>query len=124
MGGEGVEGAATRSGATLKDAMVYQRSVLERQQELAGGLDDLVRAARAKAKDKPSGADLVRDACTASVSPLITLFTASTGTLWHGPLSGGPGGNGQRTRNFPSACLGDFEPEPHGLTVPRRRRSR
>ncbi|MFD4125708.1 tyrosine-type recombinase/integrase [Streptomyces globisporus] len=65
---------ATRSGATLKDtmvragqssekaAMIYQHSDLERQQEVAGGLDDLVRAARAKAKDKPSGADLVRDA--------------------------------------------------------------
>ncbi|MFJ9622596.1 tyrosine-type recombinase/integrase [Streptomyces sp. NPDC101181] len=65
---------ATRSGATLKDtmvragqssekaAMIYQHSDLERQQEVAGGLDDLVRADRAKAKDKPSGADLVRDA--------------------------------------------------------------
>ncbi|MFE3946358.1 tyrosine-type recombinase/integrase [Streptomyces sp. NPDC059118] len=65
---------ATRSGATLKDtmvragqpsekaAMIYQHSDLERQQEVAGGLDDLVRAARAKAKDEPSGADLVRDA--------------------------------------------------------------
>ncbi|MGC5344011.1 tyrosine-type recombinase/integrase [Streptomyces sp. DT171] len=65
---------ATRSGATLKDtmvragqssekaAMIYQHSDLERQQEVAGGLDDLVRAARAKAKDRPSGADLVRDA--------------------------------------------------------------
>ncbi|MFP1666027.1 tyrosine-type recombinase/integrase [Streptomyces cavourensis] len=64
---------ATRSGATLKDtmvragqssekaAMIYQHSDLERQQEVAGGLDDLVRAARAQAKDEPSGADLVRD---------------------------------------------------------------
>ncbi|MGW8487014.1 hypothetical protein [Streptomyces sp. NPDC055886] len=40
--------------------MIYQDFDLERQQEVAGGLDDLVRTARAKAKDKPSGA--VRDA--------------------------------------------------------------
>ncbi|MFH9246134.1 tyrosine-type recombinase/integrase [Streptomyces lydicus] len=65
---------ATRSGATLKDTMVragqssekaaliYQHSDLERQQEVASGLDDLVRAARSKARPKPSGADLVRDA--------------------------------------------------------------
>ncbi|PBC83415.1 MULTISPECIES: tyrosine-type recombinase/integrase [unclassified Streptomyces] len=69
---------ATRSGATLKDTMVragqssekaaliYQHSDLERQQEVASGLDDLVRAARSKARKKPpgepSGADLVRDA--------------------------------------------------------------
>ncbi|PJJ02954.1 phage integrase family protein [Streptomyces sp. 2333.5] len=69
---------ATRSGATLKDTMVragqsseraaliYQHSDLERQQEVASGLDDLVRAARSKARQKPSsepsGADLVRDA--------------------------------------------------------------
>jgi hypothetical protein len=45
-----------------KAAMIYQHSGLERQQEVAGGLDDLVRAARAKAKDKPSAANLVRDA--------------------------------------------------------------
>ncbi|GAA2299423.1 hypothetical protein GCM10010416_06840 [Streptomyces caniferus] len=41
-------------------------SDLERQQEVASGLDDLVRAARGKARQKPSGepsgADLVRDA--------------------------------------------------------------
>ncbi|MEU5545512.1 tyrosine-type recombinase/integrase [Streptomyces sioyaensis] len=68
---------ATRSGATLKDTMVragqssekaaliYQHSDLERQQEVASGLDDLVRAARSKAgntRQKASGADLVRDA--------------------------------------------------------------
>ncbi|MBB5933872.1 hypothetical protein [Streptomyces zagrosensis] len=62
MGGEGLEGSATQTGATLKDAMIHQRSVLERQQEPAGGVDDLLRAARAKAKDKPPGADPVRDA--------------------------------------------------------------
>ncbi|MGW7487171.1 tyrosine-type recombinase/integrase [Streptomyces sp. NPDC054786] len=65
---------ATRSGATLKDTMVragqssekaaliYQHSDLERQQEVASGLDALVRAARDKPAQKPSGADLVRDA--------------------------------------------------------------
>lgn len=73
---------ATRSGATLKGTMVragqsseravltYQHSDVERQQEIAGGLDDLVRAERRKgakphadqAADGPSGADLVRDA--------------------------------------------------------------
>ncbi|WP_371632968.1 tyrosine-type recombinase/integrase [Streptomyces sp. NBC_01259] len=63
---------ATRSGATLKDTMVragqssekaaliYQHSDLERQQEVASGLDDLVRSARKKADQVPSGADLVR----------------------------------------------------------------
>ncbi|MFE7302598.1 tyrosine-type recombinase/integrase [Streptomyces sp. NPDC057579] len=65
---------ATRSGATLKDTMVragqssekaaliYQHSDLERQQEVASWLDDLVQAARSKARQQPSGADLVRDA--------------------------------------------------------------
>ncbi|WP_406735191.1 tyrosine-type recombinase/integrase [Streptomyces sp. NBC_01108] len=64
---------ATRSGATLKDTMVragqssekaaliYQHSDLERQQEVASGLDDLVRSARKKADQGPSGADLVRE---------------------------------------------------------------
>ncbi|MET8439160.1 tyrosine-type recombinase/integrase [Streptomyces sp900116325] len=64
---------ATRSGATLKDTMVragqssekaaliYQHSDLERQQEAANGLDNLVRSARKKADQGPSGADLVRD---------------------------------------------------------------
>ncbi|RPK93947.1 hypothetical protein EES46_03825 [Streptomyces sp. ADI98-10] len=42
-----------------KAALIYQHSDRERQQEVA---DALVRAARAKAKEKPSGADLVRDA--------------------------------------------------------------
>ncbi|MFJ4901443.1 hypothetical protein [Streptomyces sp. NPDC088727] len=62
MGVEGAGEAATRSGATIKAAIIYQHSGLERHQEVAGGLDELVRGARAKAKDKPSGADLVRDA--------------------------------------------------------------
>ena len=66
--------APGRSGAaTLKDTMVragqssekaaliYQHSDLERQQEVASGLDDLVRSAREEAVEKPSGADLVRD---------------------------------------------------------------
>ncbi|NUL04644.1 tyrosine-type recombinase/integrase [Streptomyces lunaelactis] len=65
---------ATRSGATLKDTMVragqssekaaliYQHSDVERQQEVASGLDQLVRAARQKGKEKPSGADLVQGA--------------------------------------------------------------
>ncbi|MFI2370365.1 tyrosine-type recombinase/integrase [Streptomyces sp. NPDC018833] len=65
---------ATRSGATLKDTMVragqssekaaliYQHSDLDRQQEVASGLDQLVRAARQKGKEKPSGADLVQGA--------------------------------------------------------------
>ncbi|WP_433571955.1 tyrosine-type recombinase/integrase [Streptomyces sp. CA-251247] len=65
---------ATRSGATLKDTMVragqssekaaliYQHSDLDRQQEVASGLDELVRAARQKGREGPSGADLVRDA--------------------------------------------------------------
>ncbi|MDF9805320.1 hypothetical protein M2436_003867 [Streptomyces sp. HB372] len=64
---------ATRSGATLKGTMVragqssekaaliHQHSDLERQQEVASGLDDLVRAARKKADRGPSDADLVRD---------------------------------------------------------------
>ncbi|MET4640635.1 integrase [Streptomyces atratus] len=59
---------ATRSGATLKDTMVragqssekatliYQHSDPERQQEVASGLDVLVRPAREKAERKPSGA--------------------------------------------------------------------
>lgn len=65
---------ATRSGATLKDTMVragqssekaaliYQHSDTERQKEVAEGLDALVRAAREKTAEKPSGADLVQDA--------------------------------------------------------------
>ncbi|WP_406271165.1 site-specific integrase [Streptomyces sp. NBC_00191] len=65
---------ATRSGATLKDTMVragqssekaaliYQHSDVERQQEVASGLDQLVRAARQKGKERPSGADLVQGA--------------------------------------------------------------
>ncbi len=69
---------ATRSGATLKDTMVragqssekaaliYQHSDHERQKEVAGGLDKMVRAARKKASDQPeqgpSGAEVVRGA--------------------------------------------------------------
>jgi hypothetical protein len=46
-------------------AMIYQHSDLDRQQEVASGLDQLVRAARQKERQqrqKPSGADLVQDA--------------------------------------------------------------
>ncbi|MFG2299785.1 tyrosine-type recombinase/integrase [Actinacidiphila glaucinigra] len=64
----------TRSGATLKDTMVragqsteraaliYQHSDLERQTEVAAGLDRLVRERRAAADDMASGTDLARDA--------------------------------------------------------------
>ncbi len=48
-----------------KAALIYQHSDLERQQEVASGLDDLVRAARSKAgkaRQKSSGANLARDA--------------------------------------------------------------
>lgn len=44
-----------------KAAPIHQHSDLERRQEVASGLDDLVRAAREKADENPSGADLVRD---------------------------------------------------------------
>ncbi|TQK52914.1 site-specific recombinase XerD [Streptomyces sp. SLBN-118] len=64
----------TRSGATLKDTMVragqsteraaliYQHSDLERQKEVAAGLDQLVRGQRKKPDDQASGTDLARDA--------------------------------------------------------------
>jgi integrase len=68
---------STRSGATLKDTMVragqssekaaliYQHSDGERQQEVAAGLDAMVRKARAAASGKPpdgpSGTHLARD---------------------------------------------------------------
>ncbi|MFE9395327.1 tyrosine-type recombinase/integrase [Streptomyces flavidovirens] len=64
----------TRSGATLKDTMVragqsteraaliYQHSDLERQKDVAAGLDQLVRAQRKVADDQASGTDLARDA--------------------------------------------------------------
>ncbi|MBQ0983060.1 tyrosine-type recombinase/integrase family protein [Streptomyces sp. F63] len=69
----------TRSGATLKDTMVragqsseraaliYQHSDLERQREVAAGLDRMVRdqrdsTARERSGDGPSGTDLARDA--------------------------------------------------------------
>ncbi|MGW5352506.1 tyrosine-type recombinase/integrase [Streptomyces sp. NPDC004031] len=63
----------TQSGGTLKDAMVragqssekaaliYQHSTLERQREVAAGLDERVRAERRDAGgDDPSGAEVVR----------------------------------------------------------------
>ncbi|WP_432252765.1 tyrosine-type recombinase/integrase [Streptomyces sp. HNM1019] len=69
---------STQSGATLKDTMVragqsstraaliYQHSPLERQKEVAAGIDALVRADRQNGVEqggaKPSGADLVQDA--------------------------------------------------------------
>jgi hypothetical protein len=64
----------TRSGATLKDTMVragqsteraaliYQHSDLERQREVAAGLDQHVRARREAADDQRSGTDVARDA--------------------------------------------------------------
>ncbi|GBQ00709.1 hypothetical protein SSP531S_21280 [Streptomyces spongiicola] len=42
--------------------LIYQHSDPERQQEVAGGLDKSVRAARQEGRDQPSGADPVRDA--------------------------------------------------------------
>ncbi|NBE51328.1 tyrosine-type recombinase/integrase [Streptomyces boluensis] len=69
---------STQSGATLKDtmvragqssekaAMIYQHSNLERQQEVADGIDDRVRAARtraaSKADEQSSGTQRARDA--------------------------------------------------------------
>lgn len=69
---------ATRSGATLKDtmaragqssekaALIYQHSDRERQKEMAGGLDKMVRAARQKGSDRSKegagGAEVVRGA--------------------------------------------------------------
>ncbi|MBO1286362.1 tyrosine-type recombinase/integrase family protein [Streptomyces sampsonii] len=62
----------TRSGATLKDTMVragqsteraaliYQHSDLERQREVAAGLDQLVRARREAADDQAYGTDMAR----------------------------------------------------------------
>lgn len=43
-------------------ALIYQHSDLERQHEVASGLDELVRGAREKAEEKPSGTDMARDA--------------------------------------------------------------
>lgn len=45
-----------------KAALIYQHSDLERQQEVASGLDNLVRAARTKGAQGLSGAEVVRDA--------------------------------------------------------------
>lgn len=69
---------STQSGATLKDTMVragqstekaaliYQHSTHERQKEVAGGLDRMVRTARQKQADQQEkgagGAQVVRDA--------------------------------------------------------------
>lgn len=72
---------STQSGATLKDTMVragqsstraaliYQHSTLERQKEVAAGIDARVAADRQAAKaaaekrdDQASGTDLARDA--------------------------------------------------------------
>ncbi|MEV4679851.1 tyrosine-type recombinase/integrase [Streptomyces kurssanovii] len=64
----------TRSGATLKDTMVragqsteraaliYQHSDVERQREVAAGLDRLVRQRRHAVDDQASGTDVARDA--------------------------------------------------------------
>ncbi|WP_175499914.1 tyrosine-type recombinase/integrase [Streptomyces sp. CC77] len=64
----------TRSGATLKDTMVragqsteraaliYQHSDVERQREVAAGLDRLVRERRDAADSPASGTDVARDA--------------------------------------------------------------
>lgn len=55
-------GREVRAGqSSEKAALICQHSDLERQQAVASGLDDLVRSAREKAVEKPSGADLVRD---------------------------------------------------------------
>ncbi|MFH9476464.1 hypothetical protein ACH4L7_21840 [Streptomyces anulatus] len=44
-----------------KDGMIYRRSDLKRRQEgLVGNLDGIVRAAPAKAKEKPAGASILR----------------------------------------------------------------
>ncbi|MFB7786816.1 tyrosine-type recombinase/integrase [Streptomyces vinaceus] len=64
---------STQSGATLKDtmvragqssekaAMIYQHSNLERQREVAAGIDARVRAMRGKADELVSGTDLARE---------------------------------------------------------------
>ncbi|WP_037847355.1 tyrosine-type recombinase/integrase [Streptomyces sp. NRRL F-2747] len=64
---------STQSGATLKDtmvragqssekaAMIYQHSNLERQREVAAGIDARVQSLRAKASEQASGTDLARD---------------------------------------------------------------
>jgi hypothetical protein len=64
----------TRSGTTLKDTMVragqsteraaliYQHSDVERQREVAAGLDRLVRQRRHAVDDQASGTDVARDA--------------------------------------------------------------
>lgn len=45
-----------------KAALIYQHSDLERQKDVAAGLDQLVRAQRKAADDQASGTDLARDA--------------------------------------------------------------
>ncbi|GHE76973.1 putative prophage phiRv2 integrase [Streptomyces vinaceus] len=64
---------STQSGATLKDtmvragqssekaAMIYQHSNLERQREVAAGIDARVQSLRAKAAEQASGTDLARE---------------------------------------------------------------
>ncbi|MFF3787883.1 hypothetical protein [Streptomyces sp. NPDC001933] len=59
---QGHHGSRSAGQSPEKAAPIHQHSDLERQQEVASGLDDLARAAREKADEKPSGADLVRDA--------------------------------------------------------------
>ncbi|MEU9116288.1 hypothetical protein AB0D04_32145 [Streptomyces sp. NPDC048483] len=61
--------ALVRAGQSLEKATLTCRhsnrewhSDGERQQDVAGGLDDLVRAARGEPGQTPSGTDLVRDA--------------------------------------------------------------
>lgn len=60
--GSTIEGAVVRaSQSSEKGALIYWHSDLERQQEVASGLDDLVRAAREHSHDgraEPSGTDL------------------------------------------------------------------
>lgn len=51
---EGHDGRAVQS--SEKAAMIYQHSDDERQQEVAGGIDAKVRAARQKASPKPKPA--------------------------------------------------------------------
>ena len=61
-----LKGTMVRAGqSSEKAALIYQHSDHERQKEVAGGLDGMVRAAREKAAEQArqgsSGADVVRD---------------------------------------------------------------
>ncbi|HET6356248.1 hypothetical protein [Streptomyces sp.] len=49
-------------GSGRRAALIYQHSDLERQKEVAAGLDQLVRGQRKKADAQASGTDLARDA--------------------------------------------------------------